>query len=183
MASSRSEGERGLPGRSVPPPLSSRGCRVTQEWQVWGWAESPWPKCPSSPVVTPSHRCRGTLWHRAEGAAHSCTGCIPVPGWEEQRAGSGAPASLVSLRAEASSGRCSPGAGPGAQPRPGDVRSRCLQHCWARAPRGPESLVRGPRAGTTDPGGRASALISALTSCAFKFDSQATASFVFFLSL
>lgn len=48
---------------------------------------------------------------------------------------------------------------------------------------GPESLVSGPGAGTADPGGRAPALISASTSCAFKFDSQAAALFVFFLSL
>ena len=93
-------------------------------------------KCPSSPSITPSHGCRGTLRHRAEGAAHSCTGCVPAPGREEQQAGPGAPASLVSLRAEASSGRCSPGAGPGAQPRLGDVRFQCLQHCGVRAPRG-----------------------------------------------
>ena len=141
-------------------------------------------KCPSSPSITPSHGCRGTLRHRAEGAAHSCTGCVPAPGREEQLAGPG--------------GTSVPCLSEG-----GGIFRAVLSRCWTRGPAstggreipvppalrgqssegGPESLVSSPGAGTADPGGKAPALISASTSCAFKFDSQAAALFVFFLSL
>lgn len=85
----------------------------------------------------------------------------------------------------------------------GGIFRAVLSRCWTRGPAstggreipvppalrgqssegGPESLVSSPGAGTADPGGKAPALISASTSCAFKFDSQAAALFVFFLSL